>query len=156
MKKKGSELKTVASNRKARHLYHIEETYEVGIALTGCEVKSIREGKISLQESYARFLGGELWLVAAYITPFEKGSYQNPPPTRNRKLLLNKAEIRRIRQKVEEKGYTLVPLKVYFNRRGLAKLEIAVARGKKLYDRREAIRKKFHDREIERAMKPYR
>ena len=120
------------------------------------EVKSLREGKASIKESYARIQGGEVWLIDSYIAPFKKGSYQNPDPRRKRKLLLNKAEIKRIKSKVEERGYTLVPLRLYFNKRGLAKVEIGVARGKKLYDRREALKKKIQQREIERAMKPYK
>ena len=150
------EFKTVASNRKARHLYHFEDIYQAGLSLSGCEVKSVRLGKISLQEAYARLESDEVFLVGAHIAPFEKGSDQNLPPTRKRRLLLNRVEIRRIKQKVLEKGYTLVPLRVYFNPRGLAKLELAVAKGKKLYDHREDIKRRIQEREMERAEKSRR
>jgi len=155
LKEKTDDFKLAATNRKARHLYHIEETYEAGISLCGCEVKSLREGKVSIQEAYARLDGNEIWLCSAHISPFEKGSYQNLPPDRKRRLLLNKSEIRKIKQQVEQKGFTLVPLKIYFNQRGRAKLELAVARGKKLFDRREDIKQRIEEREIQRVMKPF-
>jgi len=151
--KQKEESKLAATNRKARHLYHIEETYEAGISLSGCEIKSLREGKASIQEAYARIDHDEVWLVDAHISPFEKGSYQNLPPKRKRRLLLNKSEIRKLKQQVERKGYTLVPLKIYFNSRGWAKVEIGVAKGKKIYDRREDIKEKIQEREIERGVK---
>jgi len=156
LKGKQEDFKLAATNRKARHLYHIEETYEAGTSLSGCEVKSLREGKVSIQEAYARIEGGEVWLCSAHISPFEKGSYQNLPPDRKRRLLLHKSEIRKIKQQVEQKGFTLIPLKIYFNLRGRAKLELALARGKKIYDRREDIKQRIEEREIERGIKPYK
>ncbi|MCL5036098.1 MAG: SsrA-binding protein SmpB [Chloroflexi bacterium] len=151
-KKDKPQSSTVATNRKARHLYHLEDKFEAGIELTGCEVKSLREGRASLQEAYGEVSGGEIFLVGAHISPYDQGSYANVDPIRKRRLLLHKMEINRIASKVQEKGYTVVPLRIYFTR-GKAKVEIALGRGKKLYDRRADMKEREAMREIERHMK---
>lgn len=148
----------IAVNRKARFEFHLEEFYEAGIALSGGEVKSLREGKGSLSDAYARVERGEVWLHNLHITPYDpaklpKGSPKPQDPKRPRKLLLHKDEIRKLIGKSEQKGYTLIPVKLYFNQRGYAKVEIALAKGKKLYDKREAIAEKEARRQIERAAK---
>lgn len=140
---------TVASNRKARHDYHIEETVEAGIALQGSEVKSLRGGKASLQDSYAMVRGHEVFLMGAHIPPYAQASMQNHEPTRARKLLLKRKEIDRLIGKTQEKGLTLVPLRIYL-KKNLFKVEIALARGKKDYDKREAIAKRDAEREMHR------
>ena len=143
----------VAENRKARHDYFIEETIEAGIALVGSEIKSVRAGRVNLRESYVRIERGEAWLLNAQISAWpQSGTYFNHEPARSRKLLLHRNEIERLRGKVEQKGLTLVPLKLYFVR-GRAKVEVAVAKGKKLYDKREALAERDSQREIERAMR---
>jgi SsrA-binding protein len=144
---------TVAVNRKARHDYHIEESYEAGIVLTGSEIKSVRAGRVNLRGSYARVQNEEIYLHEAHISPYEQsGTYFNHEPKRPRKLLLTRREISRLLGRVQEKGLTLVPLRVYFRGR-YAKLELGVARGKKQYDKREDIAKRDAQREISRAMK---
>ncbi|MDQ7800598.1 MAG: SsrA-binding protein SmpB [Armatimonadota bacterium] len=143
--------RTVVANRRARHDYHLEETYEAGLQLLGSEVKSLRAGRASLQDAYAKVRGGEVWLVNMHIAPYEQAGPFNHDPLRPRKLLLHRAEIRRLVGKVKERGYTLVPLRVYF-RRGLAKVELALARGKKQYDKRADIRKREAQRQIARAL----
>src|SRR5437588_446841 len=149
--KSGSGL--VAENRKARHDYFIDETIEAGIALVGSEIKSVRAGRVNLRESYVRIERDEAWLLNAHISPWpQAGMYFNHEPTRPRKLLLHRDEIETLRGKVEQKGLTLVPLKIYFVR-GRAKVEVAVARGKKLYDKREALAERDAQREIARAMR---
>lgn len=147
-----TEFKVIAQNRKARHEYTILETFEAGVALTGTEIKSLREGKISLQEGFARVQDGEAWLEEVYIAPYDKGSWLNPPSKRRRKLLLHRGEIRELHSKTREKGLTLVPLRVYL-KSGLAKVELGVARGKHLYDKREDLAERDAKREIERAFK---
>ncbi|WP_129674085.1 SsrA-binding protein SmpB [Candidatus Chloroploca sp. Khr17] len=143
----------VADNRKARHDYAIEETFEAGIVLTGTEIKSVRAGKVNLRGSYARVFRDEVFLYEAHISPYEQsGTYFNHEPTRPRKLLLHRREIRRIDGLIRQKGMTLVPLKIYFKGRR-AKVELGVARGKKLYDKREDIAKRDAQRDIERVMK---
>lgn len=143
----------MADNRKARHDYDIEETYEAGIVLTGSEIKSIRAGRINLRGSYAKVDNSEVFLYDAHIAPYEQsGVHFNHDPLRPRKLLLHRREINRLDGLVRQKGLTLVPLKVYFKGRH-AKVELAVARGKKSYDRREAIARREAQRDIERAMK---
>lgn len=143
----------VADNRKARHDYAIEETFEAGIVLTGTEIKSVRAGKVNLRGSYARVFRDEVFLYEAHISPYEQsGTYFNHEPTRPRKLLLHRREIRRIDGLIRQKGMTLVPLKIYFKGRR-AKIELGVARGKKLYDKREDIAKRDAQRDIERVMK---
>lgn len=148
-------IKLVTQNRKARHDYHILDRWEAGIVLKGTEVKSLRAGKANLKDSYARIEKGEVILYQFHISPYEKGSYSNHPPLRPRKLLLHKKEIRRLKGRVEEKGLTLVPLKVYF-KNGIAKLELALARGKKTYDRRADIARRDSDRDVERTFKERR
>ncbi|HHW17766.1 MAG TPA: SsrA-binding protein SmpB [Firmicutes bacterium] len=147
--KKGDNVKIVVQNRKARHEYFIEETIEAGIALIGTEVKSLRLGRASLQDSYAEVVGGEVFLRNAHIDQYEPASRFNHDPLRPRRLLLHKSEIRRLASKVAERGYTLVPLSIYF-RDGKAKVDLALARGKKSYDKREAIRDRDVRREMER------
>jgi SsrA-binding protein len=145
--------KIVADNRKARFNYEIGETFEAGIALTGTEVKSLRQGKASIGESYADARGGELWLVNSNIPEYLQGGRDNHPPKRLRKLLLHKRQIDKLAGAIERDGMTLVPLKLYFNDKGRAKLEIAVARGKKLHDKRETDRKRSWERERGRLMR---
>jgi SsrA-binding protein len=141
--------KNVAVNRRARHDYHFLEKYEVGIALVGSEVKSLRDSKVSLQDAYATVEDGEIYIVNMHITPYEKGSHFLPDPRRKRKLLMHKSEIRKLKGKVEQKGLTLVPLRVYFVR-GKAKLEIALARGKPGRDRRQEIARRDAERDMQR------
>lgn len=145
--------KYIARNKKARHDYHILETVEAGIVLTGTEVKSCRAGKLSIKESYARFIKGELFLVNAHIAPYETGSLFNHEETRTRKLLLSKREIRKLLGKVNEEGLTLIPVAAYFNQRNVLKIELALARGKKMYDKREDIKKRDMHREAMRELK---
>jgi SsrA-binding protein len=147
--------KVLASNRKAYHDYHIDETYETGIALTGTEIKSVRAGSVNLRDAYAQVRNGELWMMNVHIAPYEPASRQNVDPYRDRKLLMHRKEILRLFGKVQEKGYTLVPLKVYL-KKNRAKVEIGLARGKKQYDKREAISKRDAAREMERAVKERR
>ncbi|MCX6376104.1 MAG: SsrA-binding protein SmpB, partial [Armatimonadetes bacterium] len=142
--------KVIAVNRKARHEYFIEETYDAGIALSGTEVKSIRAGKVSLQESYAKVEDGEMWLVGMHIAPYEQGSRWNLDPIRRRKLLLHKNEIVRLQAKSQQKGLALVPISIFFER-GYAKIELGLARGKKLHDKREASAERDAQREERRA-----
>lgn len=143
----------VADNRKARHDYDIDETFEAGIVLTGSEIKSVRSGRINLRGSYARVLNDEVFLYEAHISPYEQsGTLFNHEPTRRRKLLLHRREISRLEGLVRQKGMTIVPLKIYFKGRR-AKLELGVARGKKTYDKREDIAQRDAQRDIERAMK---
>lgn len=155
-KTKGEEKKSAPPtivNRRARHDYHVLETVEAGIVLIGAEVKSVREGKINLAESYARAKGGEAWLVGANISPYAAmNTFQAYEPTRDRKLLLHKKQIKKLEAATREKGLTIVPLKVYF-KRGLAKVELGVAKGKKLYDKRETLKRRTAEREMDRAMK---
>lgn len=148
----GEEEKAVCVNRKARHDYFIEETYEAGLVLRGSEVKSLRDGKANLKDSYARVLNGEAFLLNAHISPYPAANQFNHEPTRTRKLLLRQQEIRRLAGKVQERGLTLIPLRLYF-KNGKAKVELGLARGKKLYDKREALRRKAAEREVERSLK---
>jgi SsrA-binding protein len=145
-------IKVVATNRKAHHDYNILETYEAGIALLGSEIKSVRDNRVSLGEAYVRADGGELWLVGAHIARYEAASYMSHEPTRPRKLLMHRKQIRLLLGKLAEKGLTLVPLRMYIKER-TAKLEIGLGRGKKLYDKRETIIRRETDREIERTLK---
>ncbi len=147
--------RTVATNRKARHEYDILETLEAGLVLKGPEVKSLRDGRASFQDAYARLERGEVWLEGVHISPYEQANRFNVDPVRPRKLLLHREEIRRLVGKVEEKGLTLVPLKIYFSR-GHAKVTIALARGRKLHDKREAIKRRDHERETRRAVREAR
>jgi SsrA-binding protein len=145
-------IKTIATNRKAYHNYHILESMEAGIVLTGTEIKSIRAGKMSLSDAYVKPEKGELWLLNAHIARYDNASYMSHEPTRPRKLLLHRREIAGLTSKLAEKGLTLVPLKVYIKDSN-AKVEIAVAKGKKLYDKRESIARRDSDMEIRRAVK---
>jgi len=149
-KKKG--ILPVVENRKARHEYHIEETYEAGLALVGTEVKSLRLGKGNLQDAYAVVKSGEVWVNNFHISPYEQGNQFNHDPKRPKKLLLHKNEIRRLLGLQKEKGYTLIPLKIFF-KHGLAKMDLAVAVGKKLYDKRQDMADRDARRDIERIMK---
>ena len=145
-------IKTVATNRKAYHDYHLQEGIEAGIALTGTEIKSIRTGRVNLRDAYVRPESGELWLVNAHIARYEPGSYLSHEPTRKRKLLLHRKQIVTLISKMQEKGLTLVPLKLYI-KDSIAKTEIALARGKKLYDKRESMVRRETEREISRLTK---
>lgn len=147
------EGKVIANNKKARHDYFIEETYEAGIVLTGTEVKSIRMGKINLKDSYAEVDHGEVFIHNMHISPYEKGNIYNVDPLRKRKLLMHKREIAKLLGYTTQQGYTLVPLKVYINQRGLVKIELAVAKGKKLYDKREDIARKDANRRIQKELR---
>jgi SsrA-binding protein len=146
-------LKVVADNRRARFNYEIGETFEAGIALTGTEVKALRQGKATIAESYADSKGNELWLVNANIPEYLQGGRFNHAPKRPRKLLLHRRQIDKLSGAVDREGMTIVPLKLYFNEKGRAKLEIAVARGKKLHDKRETDRKRTWDRERSRLLR---
>jgi SsrA-binding protein len=145
-------IKTVATNRKAYHDYHLGDSLEAGIALTGTEIKSIRAGKVSLSDAYVRPEAGELWLLNAHIARYEAGSHWSHEPIRPRKLLLHRKQIDSLTSRVSEKGFTLVPLRLYI-KDSLAKVEVALAKGKKLYDKRESIARHEAEREIERAIK---
>jgi SsrA-binding protein len=145
--------KVVATNRKAFHDYSIEERLEAGIVLRGTEVKSIREGKVNLRDSYASVEHGEAILHNCHISPYSHGNIMNHDPLRPRKLLLHRKEINKLLGKTQQRGLTLVPLRIYFSKRGQAKVEIALVKGKKQYDRREAIKSREAGREVERAMK---
>lgn len=142
----------IAVNRRARHDFFIEETYEAGLVLTGSEVKSLREGRANLKDSYGRIDRGEAWLFNAHISPYGPASQFGHEPTRTRKLLLHQREIERLAGKVKERGFTLIPLRLYF-KKGRVKVEIGLARGKKQFDKRAAIRERELQREADRAMK---
>ena len=146
----------VAINKKAYMNFEIVEKYEAGLGLLGTEVKSLRAGGGDLSGSYARIQSDECWLVGAGVAPYQQAGVRQHEPTRKRKLLLHKTEIRRIRTKLEQRGFTLVPLRIYFNDRGLAKIELALARGKRQFDKRQAITKRDQKRDIDRSMKKYR
>lgn len=146
--------KVVARNRKARHEYEIVDTYEAGIELKGPEVKSLREGHVSFQDAFARVDNGEAWLYSLHISPYEQANRFNEDPLRPRKLLLHRRQIGEIAVETEAKGLTVVPLEIYF-KRGYAKVLLAVARGKKLHDKRETLKRKQQEREAERAMGKY-
>lgn len=147
--------KVVATNRKARHEYEILETFEAGLVLKGPEAKSLREGKVGFQDAFARVEGGEVWIHSLHISPYEQANRYNEDPLRPRKALLHRHEIRRLVGKVEEKGLTLIPLEIYF-RNGYAKVTLALARGRKTYDKREKLKRKTQEDEARRAMDPYR
>jgi SsrA-binding protein len=153
MAKAETRRKVIADNRKARFNYEIGETFEAGIALTGSEVKSLRQGKATIAESYADAKGGEIWLVNANISEYLQAGRFNHAPKRPRKLLLHARQINKLSAAVDREGMTLVPLKLYFNDRGRAKIELALARGKKLHDKRETERKRSWDRERSRLMR---
>lgn len=145
-------IKVIAQNRRARHDYHIEDTIEAGLVLTGTEIKSIRAGRVNLKDSFARIQNGEVFLYNMHISPYEQGNRYNHDPLRTRKLLLHRREINKLIGLTKEKGYTLVPLKIYI-KNGLAKLDLAIAKGKKLYDKREAMKKRDAEREAQRVLR---
>lgn len=148
----GNSRKVIARNRKARHEFEILDRYEAGMVLRGPEVKSVRAGKVGFQDAFARVEGGEVWLYNFHISPYEPATRQNEDPERKRKLLLNKREIRSLIGGVEEKGLTLIPTELYF-RGGYAKLTVALARGRKLYDKREKLKRETQEREARRAVR---
>lgn len=143
--------KVVARNRKARHEFDILETVEAGMELKGPEVKSLRAGQVAFQDAFARVEGGEMWLHSLHISPYEQANRANEDPVRPRRLLLNRKEIRKLAAQVDEKGLTLVPLDIYFSR-GYAKVTLGVARGRKLHDKRDALKRRVQEREAQRAM----
>ena len=145
--------KTVILNKKASFEFLLLQTFTAGIILTGTEVKAIREGKASLSEAYCLVANGEIWLKNMHISEYKQGSYNNHEPKRLRKLLLNRTEIRKIESRLKEKGTTIVPTQLFFNERGFAKIDIAVARGKKMYDKREDLKKKDQEREIRKVVR---
>lgn len=145
-------MKILANNKNARHEYFIDEVYEAGMVLTGTEIKSIRQGKVSIKEAYAKIINGEMIILGMNVSPYEQGNRFNVDPLRPRKLLLHKREINKLIGQLKVGGITIIPLKIYLNDRGMAKMEIAVARGKKLYDKRATLAKKDADRKIQRAM----
>ncbi len=145
--------RAISTNKKAYHDYFVDETFEAGIALTGTEVKSLRENKAALRDSFAVVRKGEVWLNGVHISPYSHGNRGNVDPDRSRKLLLHKKEVRYLLGKTKERGYTLVPLRLYFSPANLVKVEIGLARGKKLYDKRETIAKRDQDRDLARALR---
>ncbi|MDO4953166.1 MAG: SsrA-binding protein SmpB [Synergistaceae bacterium] len=147
------EDKTVAQNRKARHDYFIVDSFETGIVLTGTEIKSLRDGRANLKDGYAVVKNGELWLENVHISPYDKGTHYNVDPLRTRKLLVHKKEALKLFQKTREQGFTLVPLKLYIKQGRWAKCELALAKGKQLHDKREAIAQRDAEREMQRAVK---
>lgn len=146
----------ITTNRKAYHDYTIEEKFEAGIVLTGTEVKSLRDGRANLQDSYAAVKDGEVYLYHCHISPYRHGTIMNHDPTRTRKLLLHRKEIDKLLGKTQQKGLTLVPLRMYFTSRGKVKVELGLARGKKLHDRRESLKAREAGREVQRALKERR
>jgi SsrA-binding protein len=144
----------VAANRKALHDYTIEDTYEAGVALTGTEIKSVRAGRVSLRDGYVQIRNGEAWLLNVHISPYDFGNRENHEPKRERRLLFHRQEIRKLQSKVAERGWTIVPLRVYL-KEGRAKIEIALARGKRLYDKRDAVAERDMDRDLRRAVKDW-
>lgn len=149
-------MRLIAKNKKAFFNYEILETYEAGVALVGSEVKSIREGRISLKESYAEIKEGEVFLVSCHVSPYEAANRFNHDPLRDRKLLLHRREIKRLTGKIKERGLTLVPTKVLINDKGKVKIELALAKGKRAYQKREAIRERDRDREMQAELKRWR
>jgi SsrA-binding protein len=148
-----AEERLITTNKKAFHDYFVDETFEAGIALTGTEVKSLRENKANLRDCYASIRKGEMWLHGVHISPYSHGNRSNVDVDRARKLLLHKKEIRYLIGKTKERGYTLVPLRMYFTPQNLVKVELGLARGKKLYDKRDAIAEKDQQRDVERALR---
>jgi SsrA-binding protein len=147
-------IKQVASNRKALHDYFVEDTFEAGVALTGTEIKSVRGSRVNLRDGYVQIRGGDAWLVNVHISPYDFGNRENHEPKRDRRLLLHRREINKLLTKVSERGWTIVPLRMYL-KNGLAKIEIALVRGKRLYDKRDAIAERDMDRELQRAAKDW-
>lgn len=149
-----SEIRVIDNNKKAYFEYFIEDTCEAGIVLKGSEVKSVRQGHVSLRDSYCVLDGSELWLIGAHIRPYEKGSYFNVDAKRKRKLLMHRMQINKLRGQIQQKGYTLVPTKIYF-KQGLVKVEIGVAKGKELHDKRRSIAERDNKRSLDRQMKEF-
>lgn len=149
MTREAAEEKNVVTNRRARHEYFVLESYEAGLALKGTEVKSLRTGSANLQDAYVVVRRGELWLVGMHVNPFDKGNINNHDPLRDRKLLLHAKEIRKLAESLQEKGLALIPLRVYF-KRNIAKVEIGLCKGKKFYDKRETIKKRDVERQLQR------
>lgn len=147
------EVKLVANNKKARHDFFIEDTYEAGIVLTGTEIKSVRQGKVNIKESYAKVKDGQVNILGMHISPYEQGNIFNVDPLRERRLLLHKKEIRKIDSLISKKGKTLVPLKMYINEKGLAKIQLGIAQGKKNYDKRHDIAKRDAERRMQKAVR---
>jgi SsrA-binding protein len=145
--------KTITNNKKAFHEYFVDERFDAGIALTGTEVKSLRENGASLRECFATVRNGEAWLHGVHMSPYSHGNRNNVDSDRTRKLLLHKKEIRYLYSKLKEKGYTLIPLRLYFNEQNMVKLELGLARGKKLHDKRDSIAERDHQRDLERALR---
>jgi SsrA-binding protein len=150
---KQSEIQSVARNKRARHDYHILETLEAGLVLTGTEVKSLRDGRANISDAYGNLRDGEVFLLNLHISPYDRGGYSNHDPNRTRKLLLHRKEIRRLIGAVERQGLTLIPLELYF-KNGVAKVALALAKGKKLHDKRETERTRDAEREMARAIRP--
>jgi len=148
-----AEPRNIAINRKARHDYFVDETFEAGLVLTGSEVKSLRDGRANLKDSFARFHGSELVLMNVHISPYDPASRQNHEATRSRKLLMHRRELDRLMGKLREKGLTLIPLRLYFNARGRAKVELGLAHGKRQYDKRQTIKEREARRETARALR---
>ena len=148
------EIKQIAANRKALHDYSIEDTYEAGVALTGTEIKSVRAGRVNLRDGFVQIRNGEAWLLNVHISPYDFGNRENHEPRRERKLLLHRHEIRKLYSKVAERGWTIVPLRIYL-KEGRAKVEIALARGRRLYDKRDAVAERDMDRDLQRAVKDW-
>jgi SsrA-binding protein len=148
-------IKLVADNRKALHDFFVEERFEAGMVLTGTEVKALRDGRANLKDSYARIKKGEVWVLQMHISPYSHAYYNNHDPLRQRKLLLHKHEIRKLYGKMNERGYSLIPLKIYF-REGKVKMELALAKGKRKYDKRESIKRRDEQRDLERQRKEYK
>jgi SsrA-binding protein len=146
---------TIVNNKKAVFEYHIETKYEAGLVLTGTEIKSVRASQANLADSFCVFMNGELWVKGMHISEYKEASYNNHAAKRDRKLLLRQPELRKLGTKMKEKGYTLIPVRLYINEKGLAKLEIALARGKKLFDKREDLKKKDDTLEMSRIKKDY-
>ncbi len=146
------EEKTITSNKKAEHLYFIEQRFEAGISLVGTEVKALRQGKANLADGYAAIRDGEVWLISVNISKYDQGNIYNHDPLRKRRLLMKKSEIRKLRAKIEEKGYTLIPTRLYF-KNGKVKVELSLARGKRSFDKRDTIAKKDMKRDLERQVK---
>ena len=152
MKRTEGEVKPVANNRKALHDYFIEDTYEAGIALTGTEIKSVRAARVNLRDGFVQIKNGDAWLLNVHISPYDFGNRENHEPRRERRLLLHRQEIRKLHSKVSERGWTIVPLRLYL-KDGRAKVEIALVRGKHLYDKKDAVAERDMDRELLRAIK---
>lgn len=147
-------VKHVASNRKAQHDYFIEDTYEAGVALTGTEIKSVRAARVNLRDGFVQIRNGEAWLLNVHISPYDFGNRENHEPRRERKLLLHRQEIRKLQSKVAERGWTIVPLSMYL-KDGRAKIEIALVRGKRLYDKRDAVAERDADRDLARELREF-